>query len=112
VQVIKRVFIETSIFTRRWTELGLNDNDLQELQSFLLKNPDAGDVIKGTNGARKIRFALQNTGKSGGIRIIYVDIIKREHTHLILCYAKSKQDDLTSEQEKRIKSLVQDLKGE
>jgi len=92
----------------------LTDNDLQELQNFLLKNPEAGDIIQGTNGARKVRFALPDNdkGKRGGVRVIYVDIIKREHIHLLLCYAKAKQDDLTTEQKKQIKSLVHELKGE
>jgi len=112
VNNIKRAFVETTVFTKRWQDLGLTDNDLQELQNFLLKNPDAGDIIQGTNGARKVRFALSDKGKRGGVRIIYVDIIKREHIHLILCYAKAKQEDLTAEQKKQIKTLVHDLKGE
>jgi mRNA-degrading endonuclease RelE of RelBE toxin-antitoxin system len=112
VTKIKRTFIETSVFTKRWQELELTDKDLQEFQSFLLKNPEAGDVIQGTNGARKVRFALTDKGKRGGVRIIYVDIIRREHIHLLLCYAKAKQEDLTTVQKKQIKTLVHELKGE
>ena len=109
---IKRKFIETTVFTKRWKELELSDNDLWNLQNFLLKNPGAGDIIKGTNGARKIRFMLPGKGKSGGVRIIYVDIVRREKIHLLLCYAKANQEDLTNEQKQQVKSLVQYLKGE
>jgi len=63
-------FVETSIFTRQWKELGLDDDNLSKLQSHLMKNPYAGDIIVGTGGARKIRFALPHGGKSGGSRIV------------------------------------------
>jgi len=110
---MKREFIFSAIFDKRWKELGLTDSDLQELEKFIMDNPEAGDVIKGTGGAIKLRFALPtNKGKSGGARIIYADIKNNAHTHLLLCYAKSKQEDLNGEQKRQIKSLVKTLKGE
>ena len=63
-------FVETTVFTKLWSELGLTETDLIELQMRLIKNPMAGDLIVGTGGARKIRFALQHKGKSGGAIII------------------------------------------
>ena len=65
---MKRTFLETKIFMKRWRELELDDDDLLELQEFILKNPDAGDIIQGAGGLSKLRFALPGTGKSGGIR--------------------------------------------
>ena len=62
-----REFIRAKVFDRRWEELGLTDNDLRELEDSILKNPNAGDIMEGTGGATKIRFALPNKGKSGGI---------------------------------------------
>ncbi|WP_432897044.1 hypothetical protein [Treponema socranskii] len=55
---MKREFIETPSFTKRWSALGFNDDNLAELQQFLIKNPDAGDTIVGTGGLKKnpIRF--------------------------------------------------------
>ena len=50
--------------------MGLNDDNLKELEQELLKNPQLGDVIEGTGGARKLRIKLGNHGKSGGARII------------------------------------------
>ena len=109
---MKRQFVETTIFTKRWKELDLTDDDLLKLQNHLMKNPDSGDIIVGSGGARKIRFALPHKGKSGGARVIYVDIIHKAHIHLLMCYPKSKQDNLTEEQSKRIGQLTKSLKGE
>ena len=106
-----REFIMTSVYDKLWSRLGLSDDDLSELQEALLKNPSAGDVIQGTGGARKTRFALLDTGKSGGIRVIYIDITHKKQIYLILCYPKSQQDDLTQEQRKQVKALVDTLKG-
>lgn len=103
-------FVETKIFTKRWFDLGLTDDDLLVLQIYLMQNPDIGDIMEGTGGARKIRFALPDKGKSGGIRAIYVDIIKDEKVYLLLCYPKSKQDNLTDEQKKQLKALIKAIK--
>lgn len=51
---MKRTFIEVPIFTNRWKELGLTDEDLRELENVLLRNPKAGDTIQGTGGIRKM----------------------------------------------------------
>ncbi|MES0491727.1 MAG: hypothetical protein ABUK01_17150 [Leptospirales bacterium] len=48
-----RVFIELPEFQKKWSALGLNDDDLNELEIFLTNNPDFGDVIAGTNGNKK-----------------------------------------------------------
>ena len=107
-----REFIMTTVYDKLWDRLGLTDEDLGELQSVLLKNPASGDIIQGTGGARKIRFALLNIGKSGGIRVIYIDLAHKAHTHLLLSYPKSKQDDLTEDQKKQLKQAIKILKGE
>ncbi len=59
-----RTFIEVPLFTRRWKEIGLNDNDLLRLQIMLLKNPQSGPVMEGTGGIRKVRFPIENRGKA------------------------------------------------
>jgi hypothetical protein len=69
-------------------------------------------VIQGTSGARKIRYALPGKGKSGGVRVIYVDIVRDKQIHLLLCYSKVKQEDLTNEQKQQVNILVKALKGE
>ena len=105
-------FVETTIFTRRWHELGLTATDLFELQIRLINNPTAGDLIVGTGGARKIRFALQHKGKRGGARIIYVDVLHDEQIHLLLCYTKAKKETLTDDQKKQLKAIIKAIKEE
>ena len=65
---MNRTFIEVPMFSKKWKELGLSDENLRELQNVLLKDPKSGDVIQGTGGLRKIRIPLDNTGKRGGGR--------------------------------------------
>jgi len=101
-----RVFIKTHIFDKRWVEMGLTDEDLRKLENFLLKNPTAGDVIQGTGGAIKLRWALPGTGKSAGLRVIYIDIIRAEHVHFVTCYQKPKKDTLTDAEKAAIKEVV------
>jgi len=101
-----REFVKTHIFDKRWLEMGLTDSDLQQLENFLLKNPNAGDVIQGTGGAVKLRWALPGTSKSDGLRVIYIDLIKAEHVHFLTCYPKSKKDTLTDIEKAAIKEVV------
>ncbi|MBV8165173.1 MAG: addiction module toxin RelE, partial [Alphaproteobacteria bacterium] len=61
---------ETSIFSRRADAL-LSVEERAQLIDFLANNPLAGDVIEGTGGVRKVRFAAKGRGKSGGVRVIY-----------------------------------------
>ena len=106
-----REFIMTPVYDKLWDRLELTDDDLRDLQIILMTNPAAGDIIRGTGGARKIRFALFGTGKSGGIRVIYLDITHKKQIYLLLCYPKSQQDDLSQEQKRQVKALVETLKG-
>jgi hypothetical protein len=100
------------IFTKKWKELGLTDENLRELENILLENPKAGDVIQGTGGLRKIRIPLENTGKRGGARTIYVDIELKETIYFINVYAKNEKDDLTEDEKKAFKAIVKILKEE
>ena len=107
---MNRTFIEVPIFTKKWKELGLTDENLRDLELELLENPKAGDVIQGTGGLRKIRIPLPHSGKRGGGRVIYVDIELRETIYFINVYTKNEQDDLTEEERKAFKALVTILK--
>ena len=70
-----REFIITKEFDRTWKELGLNDDDLGELEIYLCKYHDCGDTLEGTGGVKKFRWALEGRGKNGGARIVYLDIV-------------------------------------
>lgn len=55
-----RTFIEVPLFSKRWKEIGLGEEELRALQIMLLKDPESGPVMEGTGGIRKVRFPLKN----------------------------------------------------
>ena len=109
---MKRAFVEMPIFTKRWGELGLNDNDLGELQDFIMKNPNAGNIMEGTGGLTKLRWNLPSKGKSGGVRALYVDFTRQEKIILINCYGKSAKDNITDKEKVMYKALIKSIKEE
>ena len=109
---MNRTFVEVTLFTRKWKELGLNDEDLRNLENELLENPKAGDVIQGTGGIRKIRIPIENSGKRSGGRVIYVDIELKETIYFINVYVKNEKEDLTDDERKAFKAVVKILKEE
>ena len=107
-----RTFIEVPIFTKRWKEIGLGDDELKLLQIMLLKNPESGKIMEGTGGIRKVRFPLENRGKSGSVRVCYTDFAEYEVIYLITAFEKKEQENLTMEEKNAIKKLVKALKEE
>ena len=107
-----RTFKEAPMFTKKWQSLGLTDEDLRRLENVLLKDPKFGDVIQGTGGIRKIRIPMDNIGKRGGARVIYVDVEIKETIYFINVYAKNEKDNLTEEEKKAFKEVAKLLKGE
>ena len=101
-----REFIYTEIFDKRWREIGLTDDDLAELEKYIMDNPNAGDMIEGTGGTVKLRFALPGKGKSGGVRVIYIDLLKYEKVYLITAYPKSQKDNMTDNEKAAVKQVV------
>ncbi len=97
-------FIETPIFTKQITDL-LDDADYGQLQVTLAIQPNSGDVIRGGGGLRKIRWSAQGRGKRGGIRVIYYKI-EEDQIYMLFAYPKNKQEDLTSEQLKVLRTLI------
>ncbi len=109
---MNRTFKEVPSFTKKWQELGLSDEDLRILENILLKNPKMGKAISGTGGIRKIRIPLDEVGKRGGGRVIYVDIEVKECIYLLNVYAKSEKTDLTSKEKMMLRRLVELLQEE
>lgn len=89
------LFIETSTFTRQLPR-HLDDDGYAARQAFLSVHPQAVDVIRGTGGVRKIRWAMPGRGKRGGRRIIYYWLAKEAHIGLLTVYAKGAKDDLSA----------------
>lgn len=92
--------------------MGLSIEQLKTLEEILLANPQIGDVISGTGGARKMRIQLEGRGKSGGGRVIYLDVFEKEKLYLLFAYPKNVQENLTEEQKQSIKTLIEQIKKE
>jgi len=107
-----RTFVEIPLFSKRWTEIGLDEDDLLALQIMLLKDPESGPVMEGTGGIRKVRFPLKNRGKSGSVRVCYADFEEFEVTYLITAFTKAERVNLTQEEKNVLKKLVKSLKDE
>ena len=107
-----RTFIEVPIFSKRWAEIGLGEEELLMLQVYLLNNPQAGPVMEGTGGIRKVRFPLEHRGKSGSVRVCYTDFSEYEVIYLITAFTKDEQSNLSDEEKRVLKKLVKSLKEE
>ena len=104
-----RTFVELPIFQTRWKAMGLTDDDLKQLQEQLLADPKVGDIMQGPGGVRKMRFAFEHRGKSGSVRVIYVDFEVYEKIYLITAYTKKEKDNLSDSEKNEIKQLIKAL---
>ena len=101
------VFIETSLFSKLLPRY-LSDDEYAALQWFLLAHPDTGDIVRGSGGVRKVRWSLPNTGKSGGVRVIYYWKVSADEIWLLTVYAKSEQSTIPSHILKQIAQEIDD----
>jgi hypothetical protein len=104
---MKATFIELPPFERHRPNY-LQDESFREFQMMLMKNQDAGDVIEGTGGLRKVRYADEKRGKGkrGGLRVIYYWWQPGNQFWLFTVYNKDEMDDLTAAQRKVLKELL------
>jgi mRNA-degrading endonuclease RelE of RelBE toxin-antitoxin system len=100
------VIIETPIFTKRIQGL-ISDEEYRLLQVHLVNRPDAGKTIVGSGGLRKLRWSACSHGKRGGIRVIYYWLLPRDTILFLYAYPKAEQDDLTPEQLRQLKKIVE-----
>jgi len=101
------IFIETPLFTKLIKDY-LPDEDYRLLQQTILIRPEAGDLIRGGGGLRKIRWKTSGGGKRGGLRIIYYWDVPEDTIYMLLPYKKSKQKDLTGAQLKVLRDLIKE----
>jgi mRNA-degrading endonuclease RelE of RelBE toxin-antitoxin system len=99
------VIVETSVFTRQIQAL-LSDEEYRLLQTQLVANPQLGKVIPGSGGLRKTRWSTGSRGKRGGIRVIDYWVASDEVILMLLVYPKNVQDDLTREQMKTLRKII------
>jgi len=100
------VIIETPIFTKTIQSL-MSEDDYRQLQSALVIRPDMGDLIPGSGGLRKLRWRTPGRGKRGGVRVIYYWVMSREKIWILLAYAKAKKEDLSPQQLKLLRRIVE-----
>ena len=99
------IIIETPIFSRLIQEF-MSDDDYRLLQEALITRPDAGAIIRGSGGLRKIRWKLEGKGKSGGVRVIYYWVTADDEVRMLYVYKKSARSDLTPDQVAILKEII------
>ena len=108
---MKLTFIELPLFTSLVTQI-TDDYYLNRLQSDLLKDPEKGDIIPHLQGLRKVRMALQGRSRAGGARVIYLFLPQHRTVIFFYIYTKAKSENLTPDQEKRLRAAVEIIKRE
>jgi hypothetical protein len=86
-------FIEATAFTR-YVYHYLSEEEYLGLQNFLLQNPEAGKVVRGSGGVRKVRWAMSGKGKSGGVRVIYYFKKQDDEIWLLTIYSKNEVESI------------------
>ena len=99
-------FVETRIFTKQIQVL-LNDEEYRALESALVLRPEQGSLIKNSGGLRKMRWGVRGSGKRGGIRVVYYWDPATDTVFMLFAYPKSMQDDLSREQLRVLRRIVE-----
>ena len=102
------IVIETLAFTRRVMAL-MSDDEYTAMQWFLRFKPDAGDIIRRTGGARKVRWRKKGQGKRGGLRVIYFNHVEKDTLWMLALYEKKEKEDLSKSDKEVIKQLIQEI---
>jgi mRNA-degrading endonuclease RelE of RelBE toxin-antitoxin system len=101
-------FVEAPAFTRHVHEY-LSDDEYAALQQFLAINPEAGAVMPGTGGIRKLRWGDERRGKGrrGGLRVIYYFLIRDQQVWLFTLFGKDEAADLTASQKRQLRAAIE-----
>lgn len=98
-------FIETKLFSRLVVEY-LSDEQYFELQKALIANPEAGDIIPGSGGVRKLRWGMSGRGKRGGVRVIYYARPRQGQIWMLTIYAKNVSENIPGHVLKKIREEI------
>jgi len=101
--------VETPDYLSDAKALGLTEAERDSIVSWTASNPEAGDIIAGTGGARKVRFAGRGKGKSGGYRVITFYSGSDIPVFLLNVFAKNEKTDLTANERNTLKRILSDL---
>jgi hypothetical protein len=96
---------ETSEYSRRARKL-LSEQERTDLIAYLAAHPQAGDVMEGTGGVRKLRWAREGKGKSGGVRVVYFYHNPKMPLFLLTLYGKNQKANLSSAECNDLSKLV------
>lgn len=99
--------IESPIFTKLWPDYWSED-ERGEFSAWVAENPEAGDVVPGSSGIRKIRWACKGHGKRGGVRVIYFATPAKGLIWLLTIYAKSNRENIPAHILKALKEELTD----
>lgn len=97
--------IETDIFQKHISNIWTEEERL-EFVDWIANNPLAGDVVPRAGGVRKVRWKRSGMGKSGGIRVIYYNMLDDGEIWLLIAYTKSKFDNLPPNVMLKLKELI------
>jgi len=106
----KNTIAETQAYLKQADKLGISPEDRAAIKLFLSENPEAGDVIRGSGGVRKVRFAVGSKGKSGGLRLFTFFWSSDFPLYLLTVIAKSRNENLTDAQVAVLAKIVKELK--
>ena len=98
-------FVETRLFTGLVSQY-LSDDEYADLQRALIADPEAGDVIRGTGGVRKLRWGVAGRGKRGGIRIIYYVRAQQGQIWMLTLYAKNEEQTIPAHVLRKIREEI------
>ena len=98
-------FVETRLFTSL-VQRYLSDDEYGALQHTLADNPEAGDVIRGSGGVRKLRWGVSGRGKRGGLRVIYYLRSRQGEIWMLTLYAKNEAESIPGHVLKKIKEEI------
>lgn len=98
--------VEIAIFEKLWPNYW-TQAEHDEFADYIAANPNAGDVVSGSGGVRKVRWARTGSGKSGGVRVIYFNRLANGEIWLIFMYAKSKLDAIAGKALKEMKDEIE-----
>jgi hypothetical protein len=99
------IFIETKLFTKLVQEY-LSDDEYSVLQQALLANPEAGAVIPGSGGVRKLRWGIAGRGKRGGVRVIYYLRLRLGQVWMLTLYAKNVSENIPAHVLRKIREEI------
>lgn len=104
--------IRTTRYSKDLRRLGMSTEEAEAIETAIASHPEAGDVIKGLKGVRKLRFGLRKKGKSGGGRAIYLLMLGDDAALLLSAYSKKEKSELTPADRKAILGVLKELNDE